>query len=95
MVSLSDDEPAAVMDSARPLPAQARYQFLREVAAELAKHESLGPGIVGLGAGGEIYFGISARAASREDDMWLMPDFGAAAFVLSVALLVILMLTTG
>ena len=47
MVSLSDTDLSAVMDAARPIPPQSRDRFLREVAAELAKHSELGPGLVG------------------------------------------------
>jgi hypothetical protein len=46
-ISLSDDELAAVMDGARPLAPEHRDAFLRDIAAELAKHpDELGPGIV-------------------------------------------------
>ena len=46
-MSHSDDELSIVMDCARPLPPQDRDSFLREVAAELAKHpDELGPGLV-------------------------------------------------
>ena len=47
MVSLSDTELSAVMDAARPIPPRSRDQFLCEVASELAKHDELGPGLVG------------------------------------------------
>jgi hypothetical protein len=47
MVSLSDTDLSAVMDAARPIPPPSRDRFLREVAAELAKHSELGPGTVG------------------------------------------------
>ena len=46
MISLSDDELAAVMDAARPIPARDRDAFLRDVAVELAKYAELGPGII-------------------------------------------------
>jgi hypothetical protein len=46
MLSLSDDELAALMDCARPLAPRDRAEFLREVAAELRKFELLGPGLV-------------------------------------------------
>jgi hypothetical protein len=38
-LALSDDELAALMDCARPLAPRDRAEFLREAAAELAKHE--------------------------------------------------------
>ena len=45
--SLSDDELRIVMDCAQPLAPQDRDAFLRDVAAELAKHpDELGPGAV-------------------------------------------------
>ncbi len=47
MISLSDDELQIVMDCARPLAPRDRAEFLRDVAAELARYELLGPGIVG------------------------------------------------
>jgi hypothetical protein len=47
LVGLSDSELAAVMDAARPLAPKDRSEFLRAVASELAKHELLGPGVVG------------------------------------------------
>jgi len=34
------------MDAARPIPPRSRAAFLREAAAELEKHELLGPGLV-------------------------------------------------
>jgi hypothetical protein len=46
MISLSNDELAAVMDAARPIPPRDRDQFLRDVAAELAKYEVVGVGLV-------------------------------------------------
>jgi hypothetical protein len=46
MVSLSDTDLSAVMDAARPIPPPSRDRFPREVAAELAKHPELGPGLV-------------------------------------------------
>jgi len=46
-LSFSDDELMAVMEAARPIDPRCRDQFLRDVAAELAKYELLGPGIVG------------------------------------------------
>ena len=47
MISLSDDELAAVMEAARQIPARDRDQFLRDVAVELAKYPELGPGVIG------------------------------------------------
>jgi hypothetical protein len=47
MISLSDSELAAVMEAARPIPPRDRDQFLRDVAAELARYPELGPGIIG------------------------------------------------
>jgi hypothetical protein len=44
--SLTDDE-RIVMEAARPIPPRDRDQFLRDVAAELAKYSELGPGIIG------------------------------------------------
>jgi hypothetical protein len=46
-LSLSDAELTAVMDAAAPIPRRDRDQFLRDVAAELARYPELGPGIVG------------------------------------------------
>ncbi len=46
MISLSDDELAAVMSAARPIPPRDRDQFLRDVAAELSRHLEIGPGII-------------------------------------------------
>ncbi|MEY9183150.1 hypothetical protein ABIG06_004731 [Bradyrhizobium sp. USDA 326] len=46
-ISLSDSEMAAVMDAAAPIDRRARDAFLREVFGELAKHEVIGPGIIG------------------------------------------------
>jgi hypothetical protein len=45
-LSLSDDELAAVMEAARPIPARDRDAFLRDCAAELQKYEVIGPGII-------------------------------------------------
>jgi hypothetical protein len=47
MISLSDDELAAIMEAARPIPPRDRDQFLRDCAAELARYPELGPGIIG------------------------------------------------
>ncbi|MGX1352476.1 uncharacterized protein (DUF2249 family) [Bradyrhizobium elkanii] len=47
MISLSDDEMAAVMSAARPIDPRERSAFLAEVIGELGKYELLGPGIVG------------------------------------------------
>ena len=47
LLALNDEELAALMDGARPLPPQDRDKFLRDVAAELAKHpEELGLDVV-------------------------------------------------
>jgi hypothetical protein len=46
-LSLSDDELAALMTAARPIPPRDRDQFLRDVAVELAKYPEVGPGIIG------------------------------------------------
>jgi hypothetical protein len=47
MVSLSDDELQIVMAASQPLAAADRSSFLRDVAAELAKHPSeLGAGFI-------------------------------------------------
>jgi plasmid stabilization system protein ParE len=46
MISLSDDELAAVMEAARPIPARDRDQFLRDVADELARYPEIGPGVI-------------------------------------------------
>jgi hypothetical protein len=47
MIALSNDELAAVMTAAAPIPPRDRDQFLRDVASELSRHPELGPGIVG------------------------------------------------
>ena len=47
MISLSDDELRIVMDAAAPIHPRDRGQFLRDVAAELAKYPELGPGVIG------------------------------------------------
>jgi hypothetical protein len=47
MISLSDSELSAVMEAARPIHPRERDQFLRDVVAELAKYELLGPDIIG------------------------------------------------
>jgi hypothetical protein len=47
MISLSDSELKIIMDAAAPIPPQDRSEFLRAVAAELAKHREIGAGIVG------------------------------------------------
>jgi hypothetical protein len=46
VISLSDTELAAIMDAAKPIPAQHRSEFLRDVSAELSKFEVIGVGIV-------------------------------------------------
>ena len=46
MLSLSDDELAALLSAARPIPARDRDQFLRAVASELEKHEVIGVGVI-------------------------------------------------
>ena len=46
-LSLSDSELAAVMQAVRPIDPRERDQFLRDVDAELAKYELIGPGIIG------------------------------------------------
>lgn len=46
-LALSDDELRIVIEAAAPLAPKDRGEFLRAVATELAKHELLGPGIVG------------------------------------------------
>ena len=45
-ISFSDSELAAVIEAARPIPPRDRDAFLRDVAAELAKHPEIGPGVV-------------------------------------------------
>jgi hypothetical protein len=47
MLALSDDELQIVMSAAAPIRPHARDAFLRDVAAELAKFEEIGPGIIG------------------------------------------------
>jgi hypothetical protein len=37
-LALTDDELAAVMDAARPIPPRLRDEFLRDVADTLAQH---------------------------------------------------------
>lgn len=46
-LALTDDELAAIMSAAAPLQPHQRSQFLRDVVAELAKYEVVGPGIIG------------------------------------------------
>jgi hypothetical protein len=45
-LSLSDDELAAIMDAAAPLPPHQRAAFLRAVSTELSKYPELGPGVI-------------------------------------------------
>ncbi|WP_426613764.1 hypothetical protein [Bradyrhizobium sp. McL0616] len=45
-LSLSDEELAAVMDAATPLQPHQRSEFLRDVSAELASYEVVGPGVI-------------------------------------------------
>ena len=45
-LSLSETELQIVMEAARPIRPRDRNQFLRDVAAELEKHELLGQGLV-------------------------------------------------
>jgi hypothetical protein len=47
VISLSDDELMAVMDAAAPLQPHQRSAFLADVAAERAKHEVIGVGVIG------------------------------------------------
>ena len=47
MLALTDDELAAVMSAAKPLPPSQRSVFLADVAAELSKYPEVGPGIIG------------------------------------------------
>ena len=47
MIALTDAELEQVMTAAKPLAPKDRDPFLRDVAAELAEHPALGPGIVG------------------------------------------------
>jgi hypothetical protein len=47
MISLSDEELAVIMESARPIPARERDHFLQDIAAELAQHQEIGPGLIG------------------------------------------------
>jgi hypothetical protein len=46
-LALSDEELAAVMGAAKPLPARDRAAFLEDVASELAKFPEIGPGVIG------------------------------------------------
>jgi hypothetical protein len=46
MLALDDAELEIIMTTAAPIPRGERDQFLRDVAAELAKYEVVGPGIV-------------------------------------------------
>jgi hypothetical protein len=46
-LSLSDEELAAVMDAAAPIPGHARNRFLQDLAAEVAQHSEIGPGLIG------------------------------------------------
>ena len=43
-LALSDDELAAVMSAAAPLPIRDRGEFLQALAVELEKHREIGPG---------------------------------------------------
>ena len=47
LLSLDDSELSAIMASAQPLAPPDRDLFMRDVAAELAKHSERGPGLVG------------------------------------------------
>lgn len=47
MISLSDNELAAIMDAAAPLQPHQRSDFLRDVSSELAKYEVVGAGTIG------------------------------------------------
>jgi hypothetical protein len=46
-LALSDEELAAVMGAAKPLPARDRPAFLEDVASELANYPEIGPGVIG------------------------------------------------
>lgn len=46
MISLSDSELQTIMEAAKPLHPHQRSDFLRDVSAELAKYEVIGPGII-------------------------------------------------
>jgi hypothetical protein len=46
-LSLSDEELAAVMVAAKPLPPRDRAAFLADVASELANYAEIGPGVIG------------------------------------------------
>jgi hypothetical protein len=46
MIALNDDELRVLLDAARPIQPHQRTAFLADVAAELARFEVLGPGIV-------------------------------------------------
>jgi hypothetical protein len=46
MISLNDDEMAAITDAARPLPPKLRGEFLRAVAAEIEQQHQRGPGAI-------------------------------------------------
>jgi hypothetical protein len=47
LLSLSDEELAAVMAHAQPLPPSSRAGFLIDVASELKRHTETGPGLIG------------------------------------------------
>ncbi|TYL85713.1 hypothetical protein [Bradyrhizobium cytisi] len=47
MISLTDTELQTVMAAAAPLQPHQRSQFLRDVAAELARHPEIGAGLIG------------------------------------------------
>jgi hypothetical protein len=89
MIALSDDELAAVMTAAAPIPPRDRDQFLRDVASELSRYPELGPGIVGR---------VTAKTqrqhlAPRVWHNWpcgAMSESAALAFIVIVALMVAL-----
>jgi hypothetical protein len=60
---LNDDEYAAVQAAARPIHPLQRDDFLRSLAAELAQHPVIGPGLVHrLAADLQRRFMVEARA---------------------------------
>ena len=66
--SLSDTELSAVMTAAKPIPAQSRDAFLRDVSIELSRFEVIGPGLV-------------ARACSKIQRQYLnAPSFTGNSF---------------
>jgi hypothetical protein len=65
-MQLSDEEMSAVMAAAAPIHPLQRDDFLRSLAAELAQHHTIGPGLVHrLAADLQRRFTVTARAEAE------------------------------